>query len=87
MIEPPMKLEPTIKLTGNSTVLSISKLTLLLLELFCIPIISKKNKQKLNVDMKNNFFNIKSICLTIFLDFNSNYKFRFYLFHFFLLGI
>ena len=56
-----MKLEPIIKLTGNSTVLSISKLTLLLLELFWIPIINKKNKQKLNVEVKNNFFNIKGI--------------------------
>ena len=61
-----MKLEPIIKLTGNSTVLSIKKLTLLLLELFCIPIINKKNKQKLNIDVKNNFFNIKVIFLTIF---------------------
>ena len=81
-----MKLEPTIKLTGNSTVLSISKLTLLLLELFCIPIISKKNKQKLNKDVKNNFFNIKDIFL-LSLDFNSNYKFGFYLLHFSLRGI
>ena len=66
MIEPPMKLEPTIKLIGNSTVLSISKLTLLLLELFCIPIINKKNKQKLNVDVKKIFFNIKGIFLPFF---------------------
>ncbi len=61
-----MKLEPIIKLTGNSTVLFIRKLTLLLLELFCIPIINKKNKQKLNIDVKNNFFNIKGIFLSVF---------------------
>ena len=60
-----MKLEPIIKLTGNSTVLSISKSTLLLLELFWIPIINKKNKQKLNIEVKNNFFNIEGILLTI----------------------
>ncbi len=66
MIEPPMKLEPIIKPTGNSTVSSISKLTLLLLELFCIPIIKKKNKQKLNKDVKNNFFKSKFIFDTVF---------------------
>ena len=43
--EPLMKLEPIIKLIGNLTVSFIKKLTLLLLELFCIPIINKRNKQ------------------------------------------
>tara|TARA_A100000164_G_scaffold282261_1_gene254686 strand:- start:843 stop:1028 length:186 start_codon:yes stop_codon:yes gene_type:complete len=60
-----MKLEPIIKLTGKVTVSSNKKLTLLLLELFCIPIINKKNKQKLNIDVKNSFFNIKDIFLTV----------------------
>ena len=82
-----MKLEPIIKLTGNSTVSSNSKLTILLLELFWIPTINKKNKQKLNIEAKNKFFNISDMFLTIFLNFNSNYKLRFYLPHFFLLGI
>ena len=82
-----MKLEPIIKLTGNSTVSSNSKLTILLLELFWIPTINKKNKQKLNIEAKNKFFNISDMFLTIFLNFNSNYKLRFYLSHFFLLGI
>ena len=62
-----MKLEPIIKLTGNSIVSSTNKLTLLLLELFCIPIINKKNKQKLYIDVKNNFFKIKFIFYTVFL--------------------
>ena len=61
-----MKLEPIIKLTGKLTVSSNKKLTLLLLELFCIPIINKKNKQKLNIEAKNKFFNINDIFLTIF---------------------
>ncbi len=61
MTDPPMKLEPIIKLTGNSIVSSISKLTLLLFELFCTTIINKKNKQKLKIDVKKIFFNIKGI--------------------------
>ena len=61
-----MKLEPIIKLTGKLIVSSNKKLTLLLLELFCMPIINKKNKQKLNIDVKNSFFNIKGIFLTVF---------------------
>ena len=73
-----MKLEPIRKLTGNSIVSFINKLTLPLLELFCIPIINKKNKQRLNVDINNNFLNVNFIHLAVFLDFNSNYKLRFY---------
>ena len=61
--EPLIKLTPTIKLIGKSTVLSITRLTLLLLELFCIPIISNKNKQELNENVKNIFF--KSIEIEI----------------------
>ena len=60
-----MKLEPIIKLTGKLIVSSNKKLTLLLLELFCMPIINKKNKQKLNIDVKNSFFNIRGILLTV----------------------
>ena len=73
IIEPPIKLEPIIKLIGNLTVSFIKKLTLLLLELFCIPIINNRNKQELKVNAKNNFFNIKDIYLTKFKP-NLNYK-------------
>ena len=71
--EPLMKLEPIIKLIGNLTVSFIKKLTLLLLELFCIPIINNRNKQELNVVAKIIFFNLKDIYLS-FLNFNLNYK-------------
>ncbi len=54
-IDPVMKLVPTIKLTGKSTVLSINKLTLLVFKLFCIPTIKVINKQELNIIMKDNF--------------------------------
>ena len=50
-----MKLDPIIKPTGKFTDSSINKLTLLLLELFCIPIINNKNKQVLNDTAKKNF--------------------------------
>ena len=43
-----MKLVPTIKPIGRFIVLSIIKSTLLLFELFCIPIIKKINKDELN---------------------------------------
>ena len=62
-IEPLIKLTPTIKLIGKLTVLFITKLTLLLFELFCIPIISNKNKQELNANVKNIF--LKSIEIEI----------------------
>jgi len=38
-----MKLTPTIKLIGKATVSFLNKLILLLIELFCIPIINIKN--------------------------------------------
>ena len=59
--DPLIKLVPIIKLTGRLTVSSINKLTLFLIELFCIPIINNKNKQELNVKVKNNLLNGKSI--------------------------
>ena len=49
-IDPLIKLVPIIKPTGKSTVLSNNKSILLLFELFCIPIINKKNKQELNIN-------------------------------------
>ncbi len=51
-----MKLTPIMKLIGKLTVSLIMKLTLLLFELFCIPIIRSKNKEKLNVNTNNSFF-------------------------------
>tara|TARA_B100000989_G_C19322068_1_gene377156 strand:- start:302 stop:454 length:153 start_codon:yes stop_codon:yes gene_type:complete len=47
-MEPLMKLTPIMKLIGKPTVSLAMKLTLLLFELFCIPIIKIKNKDKLN---------------------------------------
>ena len=49
MIEPVIKLLPTIKPIGNFTDSSIKKLTLLLFEWFCKPIINKVNKQELKI--------------------------------------
>ena len=54
--EPNIKLEPTIKLIGSSMVSSIIKSTLRLFELFCIETNKIKNKQELNITVKNNFF-------------------------------
>ena len=56
-----MKLDPIIKPTGKLTDSSINKLTLLLLELFCIPIINNKKKQEFNVNVKISFLNGNSI--------------------------
>ena len=48
-IEPNIKLDPTTKLIGSSIVSLIKKLTLLLFELFCIPINKIANKQELKI--------------------------------------
>ena len=61
--EPLIKLAPIIKLIGNLTVSFIKKLTLLLIELFCIPIINNRNKQELKVVAKIIFFKITDIYL------------------------
>ena len=50
-----MKLTPTIKLIGKGIVSFSNKLTSLLLELFCMPIINNQNKQELKVIEKINF--------------------------------
>ena len=55
VIEPVMKLTPTIKLIGKAIVSFSNKLTSFLLELFCMPIINNKNKQELKVIEKINF--------------------------------
>ena len=61
IIEPKIKLDPTIKLIGSSIVSSINKSTLLLFELFCIPINKRKNKQELKIADNNNFLIMKLI--------------------------
>tara|TARA_B100000886_G_scaffold271506_1_gene195468 strand:+ start:563 stop:763 length:201 start_codon:yes stop_codon:yes gene_type:complete len=61
--DPVIKLIPTIKLIGKFTVSLIIKLILVLLELFCIPTIKSKNKEKLNVIVKNNFLTGNNIHL------------------------
>ena len=48
-IEPDIKLDPTKKLIGSSIVSLIKKSTLLLFELFCIPINKTVNKQVLKI--------------------------------------
>ena len=55
-IDPLMKLTPIMKLTGKLTVSLIRRLIFLLFELFWIPIINNKNKERLNVIEKNIFF-------------------------------
>ena len=82
MIEPNIKLDPTIKLIGSSIVSLINKFTLLLFELFCIPIIKRKNKQVLKIAAKNNFLIKKLILTNNFLNFKSYCKLRFSLDHF-----
>ena len=51
-----MKLTPIMKLTGRLTVSLIRRFIFLLFELFWIPIINNKNKERLNVIVKNIFF-------------------------------
>ena len=54
---------PTIKLIGKKTVSPIMNLTLLLFELFCIPIIKSKNKAEFKVIENNIFLSKPNICL------------------------
>ena len=63
VIEPDMKLNPSIKLNGKLTVSLTIRLTLLLLELFCIPSIKIKNKDILNKIEKIVLLIIKPILL------------------------
>ena len=87
VIEPVMKLTPTIKLIGKAIVFFLNKLTFLLFELFCIPIISSKNKQELKVIEKINLLNVSDISYITQYISNINYKLYFLEYHFFLLGI
>ena len=61
VIEPVMKLTPTIKLIGKAILSFLNKLTFFLIELFCIPIINNKNKQELKVIEKINLLNASDI--------------------------
>ena len=65
-IEPNIKLDPIMKLIGSSIVSSINKSTLLLFELFCIPIIKIRNKEELKITAKNNFLIRKLIWFVIY---------------------
>ena len=62
-IDPHIKLMPTIKLIGKLTVSPKINLTLLLFELFCIPIINSKNKVEFKTIAKNIFLS-KTIIYT-----------------------
>ena len=64
-----MKPIPIMKLTGKLTVSLIMRFTFLLLELFCMPIIRSKNKEKLNVSVKNIFFKGNNILKRPFIEY------------------
>ena len=66
IIEPLIKLVPIIKLTGNLIVSIIKKFIFLLLLLFCIPIINKRNNKELKVIAKKDFFNVRDIFLLLY---------------------
>ena len=87
VIEPVMKLNPTIKLIGKAIVSFLNNLTLLSLELFCMPIINNKNRQELKVIEKINLLNASDISYIAQYISNINYKLYFLEYHFFLLGI
>ena len=69
-----MKLTPTIKLIGKAIVSVLNKLTFLLLELFCMPIINNKNKQELKVTEKINFLDALEIFFITQYISNIDYK-------------
>ena len=82
-----MKLIPIIKLIGKAIVSFLNKLTLLLIELFCMPIINNKNKQELKVIEKINFLKAPDkYCITQHIS-NIDYKLCFLEYHFFWLDI
>ena len=55
-MEPAIKLVPTMKLKGKFTVSFIKRLTLILLELFWMPIISIANREEFKNILKITFF-------------------------------
>tara|TARA_Y100000766_G_C18829414_1_gene567271 strand:- start:469 stop:726 length:258 start_codon:yes stop_codon:yes gene_type:complete len=78
IIEPLIKLIPTIKLTGRLTVSSNIKLTFLLFELFCIPIIKIKKSDRLNVNIKKNFLAVNNIFIRNSYVIDTYYKLYFF---------
>ena len=66
-IDPNIKLEPTRKLIGSSIVSLINKFTLLLFELFCMPINKSANKHKLKIDAKYSFLTNNRIIINTLL--------------------
>ena len=72
-----MKLIPTMKLIGKLIVSFIIKFTLVCFELFCMPIIKSKNKDKLNPNAKSNFLIGMIIYLFSLFGFNINHKLYF----------
>lgn len=61
MMDPEIKLVPTIKLTGIWIDSNIKKFTFLWFELFWIPMIRIKNIEVLYITVKKNFLNGNSI--------------------------
>ena len=61
VIEPVIKLAPIMKLIGNSIVSTNIKLILLLSELFWMPIINSKNKDRLKIMILRTFLIVKNI--------------------------
>ena len=72
--DPEIKLIPIIKLIGKLTVSPMINLTLLLLELFCIPIIKSKNKAEFKVMVNNTFLNKIIFYLVNYFYFGTNHK-------------
>ena len=77
-MEPQIKLVPIMKLTGNSIVSSINKLTTALFELFWIPISNKKKKMKFMAVLNEIFFKLKNILKFLGENPNTNYISNFF---------
>ena len=77
-MEPQIKLVPIMKLTGNSIVSSINKLTTALFELFWIPISNKKKKMKFMAVLNEIFFKLKTILKFLGENPNTNYISNFF---------
>ena len=73
-IDPVIKLVPIMKLRGNLIVSLIKKLTLFLLELFCIPTISIKNREELKKIFIITFFIDTKMLTVVLIYFSTNYR-------------
>ena len=73
-IDPVIKLVPIMKLRGNLIVSLIKKLTLFLLELFCIPTISIKNREELKKIFTITFFIDTKMLTVVLIYFSTNYR-------------